>query len=54
MKQQLILWATWVNADPRRIAYLSFALMITLSLVGGHAVKPCGFAPGGSDGVTGG
>lgn len=51
MKNRLILWATWVNEDPRRIAFLSFAVMVTLTVVsgGGIVAKPNGFAPGGSD-----
>jgi hypothetical protein len=49
----MILWASWLNADPRRFIVLSFAATLTLGLIGivtgGGGVSTNGFVPGGSD-----
>jgi hypothetical protein len=51
MKGKLILWATWLNADPRRLTVLTFALTAALGIIGaiGGGASTNGFAPGGSD-----
>ncbi len=51
MKNKLVLWASWVNADPRRITMLTFALTMALGVIGviGGGVSTNGMAPGGSD-----
>ena len=52
MKNRMILWALWLGTDPRRVVALSFAVMLTLGLIGiatGGGVSASGFMPGGSD-----
>ena len=52
MKQHLISFATWMNADPRRFRFLSLSVataltLVTLAVPGGAATM--GWAAGGSD-----
>lgn len=52
MKQHLISFASWMNADPRRFRFLSLSLAMALTLVtlvapGGATAM--GWAAGGSD-----
>jgi hypothetical protein len=51
MKNKLVLWASWVNADPRRIKMLTFALTMALGVIGviGGGAHTNGMASGGSD-----
>ena len=51
MKSKLVLWVSWLNADPRRITALTFALTMALSVIGviGGGASTNGMAPGGSD-----
>ena len=52
MKNKLVLWASWLNADPRRITALTFAVTMALGVIGvisGGGAHTNGMAPGGSD-----
>ncbi len=52
MKTQLISFAAWMNADPRRFRFLSLSLMMGLTLVAVTSpgtVTTLGWAAGGSD-----
>ena len=51
MKNKFVLWASWLNADPRRITVLTFAFTMALGVIGviGGGASTNGFAPGGSD-----
>lgn len=51
MRNRIVLWASWLNADPRRITVLTFALTAALGVIGviGGGTSTNGFAPGGSD-----
>jgi hypothetical protein len=51
MKDKLVLWASWLNADPHRITVLTFAFTMALGVIGvlSGGASTNGFAPGGSD-----
>ncbi|MEO8608064.1 MAG: hypothetical protein ABI690_09295 [Chloroflexota bacterium] len=51
MMNRLVLWASWFNADPRRVSALTLALTMALGVIGviGGGVSTNGMAPGGSD-----